>query len=141
MLERTCGLARCIFPTLYRKIFIMKYVDGFVLAVPKDKIEAYRKLAEDASQIWMDHGALEYKECVLEDISDIGYFQTFPQGFKAKEDETIVFAYITFKSRAHRDEVNKKIHEDPRMKDMPQDMPFDMKRMCYGGFQTIVSQG
>lgn len=117
----------------------MNYVDGFVLAVKKDKIDAYRQMAEDAGKIWMDHGALEYKECVLEDLSDPGFCITFPQGFSAKEDEVVVFSYIVYKSRAHRDEVNRKIHEDPRMKEMPPEMPFDMKRMCYGGFQTIVS--
>ena len=117
----------------------MNYVDGFVLAISKDKIDAYREMAQDAGKIWMDHGALEYKECVLEDLSDPGFCLTFPKGFQAKDDEVIVFAYIVYKSREHRDEVNKKIHEDPRMNEMPKDMPFDMKRMCYGGFKTIVS--
>jgi uncharacterized protein YbaA (DUF1428 family) len=118
----------------------MTYVDGFVLRVPANKIEAYRKIAEQACKIWKEHGALDYKECVLEDLEDKGFCKTFPNSFGSKEGETIVFAYITYKSRAHRDEVNAKVHTDKRMSEMcnPDDMPFDCKNMAYGGFQTIV---
>lgn len=118
----------------------MNYVDGFVLTVPKDNIEAYRKIAEEASDIWMKCGALEYKECVLEDYNDPGFCLTFPKGFKAADDEAVVFAYAVFKSREHRDEVNKKIEAEMCAQEKPKDMPFDMKRMCYGGFQTIVAR-
>jgi uncharacterized protein YbaA (DUF1428 family) len=116
----------------------MTYVDGFVLAIKKDKIDAYRQMATDAGKIWMDHGALEYKECLGDDLEDKGFCATFPASFHAQDDEVMVFAYIVYKSREHRDEVNTKIHADPRMNDMPTEMPFDMKRMCYGGFKTIV---
>ena len=118
----------------------MTYVDGFVLAVPTAKLDAYFEMASAACKIWMDLGALEYKECVAEDVDDDkGFCATFPASFGAKSDETMVFAYVVYKSREHRDEVNAKIHTDPRMKDMPKEMPFDMKRMCYGGFKTVVT--
>ena len=118
----------------------MSYVDGFVLPVPKDKIAHYQALAEQAKVVWLDHGALDYKECVLEDATDNGFSSTFPKSFAHESNETIVFAYIVFKDRAHRDDVNKKVMEDPRMKDCPAPdaMPFDCKRMAYSGFKAIV---
>lgn len=118
----------------------MTYVDGFVLPVPKDKMEAYKALAEKAGPIWMEHGALQYVECWGDDLEDKGFSKTFPQIADPKPDETVVFSYIVYKSREHRDEVNAKVMADPRMNEgeMP-DMPFDCKRMAYGGFKTIVS--
>lgn len=116
-----------------------KYIDGFVLPVPKDKVETYRAIAEKASKIWREHGALEYRECVLEDPTAKDLV-AFPQLAAAKPEETVVFAYITYESRAHRDEVNAKVMADPRLHEMcdPGNMPFDCTRMAYGGFQTIV---
>jgi uncharacterized protein YbaA (DUF1428 family) len=117
----------------------MSYVDGFVLPVPKKNMEAYRKMAQKASKIWMEHGALDYRECVGDDL-DVKMGLSFPKGIKSKPGETIVFAYIVYKSRAHRDKVNAKVMKDPRIQDMcdPKDTPFDCKRMIYGGFKTIV---
>lgn len=119
----------------------MKYVDGYVVPVPKDKIEDYRKIAEQAGKIWKEHGALEYTECALEDTEDKGFCATFPAAFQVKEGETVVFAYVVYKDRAHRDEVNAKVMADPRLNEMcgPDSTPFDCKRMAYGGFKAIVS--
>lgn len=122
-----------------------KYVDGFVLVVPKDKVNAYRKMAEGGNKIWMKHGALDYKECMCDDLDpNMGKMPTltFPKMVKIKENETVWFSYITYKSRAHRDQVNKKVmaemhKEAEKYKDM--EMPFDMKRMAYGGFKVMVS--
>lgn len=118
----------------------MTYVDGFVLAVPEKNLDRYKELALLAAKVWVEHGALDYKECVGDDLEDKGFCATFPQTVKPKEGETIVFAFITYQSRAHRDEVNEKVHNDPRMQEAcnPDDMPFDCKRMTFGGFQTIV---
>lgn len=118
----------------------MSYVDGFVLPVPKDKLDAYREMAEKASKVWIDHGALDYKECVLEDVTDNGFSTTFPKAFAHKDNETIVFAYIVYKDRAHRDAVNKKVMADERLNDCgpAEGMPFDCARMAYSGFKTIV---
>jgi uncharacterized protein YbaA (DUF1428 family) len=115
------------------------YVDGFVLPVPKKKIAAYRRMAQKASKIWKEHGALEYRECVGDDLN-VKMGLPFPKGIKAKLGETVVFAWVVYKSRAHRDSVNKKIMKDPRIANMcdPMNMPFDCKRMIYGGFKTIV---
>lgn len=117
----------------------MSYVDGFVLSVPKKKLGAYQKMAQKASKIWREHGALEYKECVGDDL-DVKMGVPFTKLSKSKPDETVVFAYIVYKSRAHRDKVNKKVMADKRLESMcdPKDMPFDCKRMAYGGFKTIV---
>jgi alkaline phosphatase len=117
------------------------YVDGFVLVVQKSKLAAYRKMATMGRNMWMKYGALDYKECVGDDMNIKGVV-AFPKAVKAKPGEIVVFSYIVFKSRAHRDAVNKKVMKDPTMNDpkyanMP--MPFDMKRMCYGGFKVIVS--
>jgi uncharacterized protein YbaA (DUF1428 family) len=115
------------------------YVDGFVLAVPKKKIRAYKRLAEKAAKVWRKHGALDYVEAVGNDLSSKWAGIKFPRTVKAKPSETVVFSYIVFKDRKHRDMVNAKVMKDPFMKDaQPEQMPFDMKRMVYGGFKVIV---
>jgi uncharacterized protein YbaA (DUF1428 family) len=115
------------------------YVDGFVLPIPKDKIDLYRSISAEAGKIWREHGALEYRECLAEDM-DAKEMVSFLQLAGAKPDETVVFAWIKFESRASRDEVNAKVMADPRLKGMcgEGEMPFDYKRMAYGGFQTLV---
>src|SRR5688572_23992730 len=107
----------------------MRYADGFVLAVPKKKLQAYRRMARKASRIWREHGALDYKECVGDDLG-VKMGVPFPRLAKVKNGETVVFAWISYKSRAHRDRVNAKVMKDPRVAKMcdPNDMPFDMKR-------------
>lgn len=117
----------------------MRYVDGYVVPVPKNKVGAYRKLAQLASKVWKDHGALEYVEAVADDVKP-GKWTSFPQSVRAKKNETVVFAYVVYKSRAHRDKVNKKVMKDPRLSAMcnPGNMPFDAKRMFWSGFKTIV---
>lgn len=113
-----------------------EYVDGFVLAIPKKKISEYKALAKIASKVWREHGALDYRECVGEDLkSKMGV--PFGKLAGAKPNETVVFAWITYKSRKHRDAVNKKVMADPRMT-CPENPPFDMKRFSYGGFETLV---
>lgn len=118
-----------------------KYIDGFVLPLPKDKIEAYRKISEKAGEIWKEHGALEYIECVGDDL-DIKDMLTFPKLADAGPGDTVVFAWIVYESREHRDAVNAKVMEDPRMQDPeicdPAKQAFDCRRMAYGGFKTIV---
>ena len=115
------------------------YVDGFVLPVPKKNIAAYTRMATKASKIWKEHGALDYKECLGDDL-DIKFCLPFTKGIKSKPGETIVFAYIVYKSRAHRDKVNAAVMKDPRINEMcdPKNMPFDCKRMLYGGFKVLV---
>ena len=115
------------------------YVDGYVLPVPRKKIAAYFRMAKKASKIWKEYGALDYKECVGDDL-DVKFGTPFPRGIKTKAGETVVFSYIVYKSRAHRDKVNAKIMTDPRIAAMcdPKNMPFDPKRMLYGGFKAIV---
>jgi uncharacterized protein YbaA (DUF1428 family) len=117
----------------------MSYVDGYVLPVPKSNIEKYREIATKAGKIWREHGALEYRECVADDVKS-GEVTSFPQAVKLKDDETVIFSYIVFESRQHRDEVNAKVMSDPRLSDMmdPKSMPFDGKRMFWGGFSPIV---
>jgi uncharacterized protein YbaA (DUF1428 family) len=117
----------------------MAYVDGYVLPVPKSNIEKYREIATKAGKIWREHGALEYRECVADDVKS-GEVTSFPQAVQLKDDETVVFSYIVFESRAHRDEVNAKVMSDPRLNDMmdPKSMPFDGKRMFWGGFSPLV---
>jgi uncharacterized protein YbaA (DUF1428 family) len=120
------------------------YVDGFVLLVPKKNLVSYRRMAKGASTIWMKHGAIDYKECVADDMyPDMGNFKIlrFPDMAKAKKDEVVVFSYITYKSRKHRDQVNAKVMKDPAMNDPKyanMKMPFDMKKMAYGGFKVLV---
>jgi uncharacterized protein YbaA (DUF1428 family) len=118
----------------------MAYVDGFVLVVPKKKLAAYQRMATTAGKVWRELGALEYFECAGDDLKS-KWGVPFPKMAKAKATETVVFSWIVYKSKAHRDSVNKKVMKDPRIAAMmdPKDMPFDMKRMAYGGFKTIVS--
>ncbi len=117
----------------------MSYVDGYVLPVPKKNLPAYRRMARLAGKIWREHGALDYKECVGDDL-DTTFGAGFPKTIKLKPDETVVFSYIVYKSRAHRDRVNAKVMADARLtaanKGKP--MPFDMKRMVFGGFKVLV---
>ena len=117
----------------------MSYVDGFVLPVPKKNLPAYRRMAQKAGKIWREHGALDYKECAGEDLK-VKMGMPFTKQMKLKAGETVVFAYIVYKSRAHRDKVNAKVMKDPRINECcdTKDMPFDCKRMCYGGFNVIV---
>lgn len=117
----------------------MKYVDGFVVPVPKKKLAAYRSMAAKMSKICRKHGAIEYVEAVADDVKK-GKWTSFPQSVKMKAGETVVFAYIVYKSRAQRDSAWKKIMKDPRLKGMhdPKSMPFDGKRMFWGGFKAIV---
>jgi uncharacterized protein YbaA (DUF1428 family) len=118
----------------------MSYVDGFVLPVPKKNLQAYRRMARKAGKVWRDHGALDYRECVADDVKP-GKFTSFPQSVKLKSSETVVFSWILYRSRAHRDRVNAKVMKDPRLASMmdPKAMPFDGKRMIYGGFKTLVT--
>ncbi|HYH97061.1 DUF1428 domain-containing protein [Hyalangium sp.] len=117
----------------------MKYVDGFVIPVPKKNLQAYRRMALKAGKVWKEYGALEYIECVGDDVKP-GKLTSFPQSVKLKADETVVFSWIVYKSRAHRDRINKKVMKDPRMTAMmdPKSNPFDSKRMIYGGFKTLL---
>ncbi len=116
----------------------MKYVDGFVLPVPKKKLRAYRKLAQTAGKIWREYGALDYKECAGDDLN-VKWGVKFPRIIKLKPGETVVFSWIVYKSRAHRDSVNAKVMKDKRFANMDMNsMPFDMKRMAYGGFKVLV---
>ncbi|MGH8607253.1 MAG: DUF1428 domain-containing protein [Gammaproteobacteria bacterium] len=115
------------------------YVDGFVVPVPIRNLDAYRRIAEQAGRIWMEHGALQYWESVGDDVKP-GKVTSFPQSVQLKVDETVVFSWILYNSREHRDSVNAKVMEDPRMKDMmdPKSMPFDGMRMFWGGFKSLV---
>ncbi len=117
----------------------MKYVDGFVLPVPKKNLAAYRRLAKKAAKIWREYGALDYKECVGDDLN-VKMGLPFPRLVKLKAGQTVVFSWIVYKSRAHRDRVNAKVMKDPRVAEMcdPKSMPFDCKRMAYGGFKVLV---
>ena len=119
-----------------------KYVDGFVLVVPKKRVAEYRKMARDGGKMWLKYGALEYKECQLEDANPKWVTFTFPKMTKAKPNETVWFSYITYKSKKHRDQVNKKVMAEmdkKAEKHKNMSMPFDMKRMAYGGFKVEVS--
>jgi uncharacterized protein YbaA (DUF1428 family) len=117
----------------------MAYVDGFVLPIPEKNLEKYRDIAGKCGAVWREYGALQYHECVAEDVKP-GQLTSFPQSVQLQPGEVVVFAWITFESRAHRDEVNAKVMKDPRIANMmdPSSMPFDGKRMIYGGFQTLV---
>lgn len=115
----------------------MSYVDGYVLPVPKRKLKIYRRMARWGCRVWTKHGALDYKECAGDDLkTKCG--TPFTRMMKLKPGETVVFAYIVFKSRAHRDRVNAKVMKEVEKLGMPKEMPFDMKRMVYGGFRTMV---
>jgi uncharacterized protein YbaA (DUF1428 family) len=117
----------------------MPYVDGFVLAVPEKNLPGYRGVAQKAGKIWREHGALQYRECVGDDL-DVKFGTPFPKMIKPKPGETVVFSWIVYKSRAHRDRVNAKVMKDPRIHQLmdPQNPLFDCKRMVYGGFKQLV---
>ena len=117
----------------------MRYVDGYVLAIPRKKLATYRRMAAKAGKVWREHGALEYRECAGDDLK-VKWGMPVPKVVKARTGETVVFSWIVFKSRAHRDRVNAKVMKDPRLAEMldPKSMPFDMKRMVYGGFEVLV---
>lgn len=116
-----------------------RYVDGFVVPVPTDKIDAYRRISRKAGKIWREYGALEYIECVADDVKP-GKLTSFPQSVKLKANETVVFSWIVYTSRKQRDSINAKVMSDPRLARMmdPKAMPFDGKRMFWGGFKTLV---
>lgn len=115
-----------------------RYVDGFVLPIPKRNTAAYRRLARKAGRIWLEHGALEYRECIAEDVKS-GKQTSFPQSVKLRPGEVVWFSWIVFKSRKHRDRVNAKVMSDPRLAGMaPETAPFDVRRMLYGGFVAQV---
>ncbi len=113
------------------------YVDGYVLPIPVKYIAKYRALAKKAGKVWLEHGALEYYECVADDLKP-GKVTSFPKSVKLKKGETVVFAWVVFKSRKDRDRVNKKVMSDPRLAMGPNDYPFDTTRMFFGGFKPIV---
>lgn len=115
----------------------MSYVDGFVLAVPKSRIEEYKGFARTAGEVWKEYGALAYVECVGEDVP-YGELTSFPRAVQATDDEVVVFSWIVYESRAKRDEINAKVMADTRLQCPPDDMPFDGKRMIFGGFQTMM---
>jgi uncharacterized protein YbaA (DUF1428 family) len=121
----------------------MPYVDGYLLPVPKKNLPAYRRMAQKAGKIWREHGALEYRECVGEDLqvkaAVASGLVSFPRNLKLKPGETAVFGWVMFRSRAHRDRVNAKVINDPRLAKIPTPMPFDPKRMVYGGFKVMVA--
>jgi uncharacterized protein YbaA (DUF1428 family) len=115
-----------------------RYVDGFVVPVPRNKVEEYRKVAEEAGRVWKEYGALAFVEAVADDVKP-GEVTSFPQSVLLKDDETVVFSYIVYESREHRDQVLAKVMDDPRIKNQsPEQMPFDGKRMIWGGFKAIV---
>ena len=117
----------------------MSYVDGFIVAVPKKNLEAYRSMAKKAGRIWREYGALEYREWVAEDVK-VGKRTSFPRSVKLKPGETVIFSWITYRSRAQRDRVNAKVMADKRLAGMmdTKSLPFDAKRMIYGGFESLV---
>lgn len=116
-----------------------RYIDGFVVPVPEDRLDDYKKIARRAAKVWREHGALEYVECVADDVKS-GKTTSFPQSVKLKPGELVVFSWIAFKSRKHRDQVNAKVMSDPRLADMmdPKNLPFDGKRMIWGGFKPVI---
>ena len=117
----------------------MNYVDGFVVPVPRKNMKAYIKMAKLAGKVWKDHGALDYRECIADDVK-VGKRTSFPRSVKLKRGETVVWSYIVYKSRSHRDRVNAKVMKDPRMTSImnPKALPFDGKRMIFGGFKVLV---
>jgi uncharacterized protein YbaA (DUF1428 family) len=117
----------------------MRYTDGFVVPVPKAKLPAYRRMAQKAGKVWKEYGALELRECVADDVK-VGKLTSFPRSVKLKAGEVVIFSYIVFKSRADRDRANAKVMADPRLAEMmkTKDVPFDAKRMIYGGFEVLV---
>jgi uncharacterized protein YbaA (DUF1428 family) len=118
----------------------MAYVDGFVVPVPKKSLQAYRRMAQKAGKVWLEHGALEFRESIADDVK-VGKWTSFPRSVKLKPGEAVVFSWITYKSRAHRDRVNAKVMKDKRLAEMMdiKTLPFDAKRMIYGGFKIFVA--
>lgn len=114
------------------------YVDGFVVAVPNDKLDAYKEMSRRCGDIWKEYGAIDYVECVADDVP-YGELTSFPRAVQAKEDETVIFSWITYESREQRDAVNAKVMADPRLSNMMSEPPFDGKRMIYGGFKVLLS--
>jgi uncharacterized protein YbaA (DUF1428 family) len=114
------------------------YVDGIVVPVPKKNLATYRRMAQKSGKVWREYGALEYRECVADDVKP-GKWTSFPQSVKLKAGETVVFSYVVYKSRQHRDRIMAKVMQDPRLTKMMKSMPFDGKRMFWGGFKSIVS--
>jgi len=115
----------------------MPYVDGFLVAVPKQDLTEYKKMARKAGKIWMEHGALSYVECVGDDVP-VGELTSFTKAVKLKQGETVIFSWITYKSKRDRDAVNKKVMADPRLETDMSKAPFDAKRMIYGGFKPAI---
>lgn len=117
----------------------MPYVDGFIIPLPKDKIEEYRSIATRCGELWREHGALEFRECVADDVQ-MGELTSFPRAILQQDQETVIFSWIVYASREARDAINAKVMDDPRMKAMmnPENMPFDGKRMIFGGFNMLV---
>ena len=117
----------------------MAYVDGFIVPVPKKNLKDYLAIARKAGKVWMDHGAVDYQECVADDVKK-GKWTSFPRSVKLKPNETVIFSWVTYKSRAQRDRVMKNVMKDPRLSKMmdPKKMPFDAKRMIYGGFKIHI---
>jgi uncharacterized protein YbaA (DUF1428 family) len=117
----------------------MAYVDGFIVPVPRKNLAAYRRMALKVGKVWREHGALAYTECVADDVKP-GKLTSFPQAVKLKPGETVIFAWVVYKSRAQRDRINAKVMKDPRLADVmnPKAMPFDGKRMFWGGFKTFL---
>jgi uncharacterized protein YbaA (DUF1428 family) len=118
----------------------MSYVDGFVVPVPREKLDAYRAMSQLCGAVWREHGALAFRECVADDVKS-GQWTSFPQSVKLEENEVVVFSWIEYNSREERDAINDKVMKDPRLAEVmkPEAMPFDGKRMIYGGFTTMVS--
>lgn len=117
----------------------MSYVDGFVIAVPKANIEAYKKMAQLGGEVWMEYGALSYVECLADDVP-YGELTSFPRAVQATDDETVVFSWIVYKDKASRDEIMAKVMADPRLQKDMKDMPFDAKRMIFGGFAPFLER-
>ncbi|WLI89607.1 DUF1428 domain-containing protein [Massilia sp. R2A-15] len=117
----------------------MPYVDGFVVPVPREKLDAYRAMSQRCGEVWKEFGALRFRECVADDVKP-GQWTSFPQSVKLEEGEVVVFSWIEYNNRAERDAINEKVMKDPRLADVmkPENMPFDGKRMIYGGFETMV---
>jgi uncharacterized protein YbaA (DUF1428 family) len=117
----------------------MAYVDGFIIPLPTKNLKVYRRIAQKFGKVWRDHGALAFRECVADDVK-VGKWTSFPRSVKLKRGETVVWSYILYKSRAHRDRVNAKVMKDPRMTSImnPKALPFDGKRMIFGGFKVLV---
>jgi uncharacterized protein YbaA (DUF1428 family) len=133
------GMTECDDENVKRKL-VMPYVDGFIVPVPKKNLEAYSRISKKCGKVWREYGALDYREWVADDVK-VGTFTSFPRSVKLKPGETVVFAWITYKSRAQRDKINAKVMADPRLKEMfgaNTSPPFDGERMIYGGFESLV---